>query len=106
MVAEYDFLKACLPEDFKLAMEKCQDENERLEAISRSTWANRMRVIPFSSIGKKNGLLIGLRCDEMVVILGKKEIMHKNMVVGIYPYKLSNEDSYQLLIPSEIIQQA
>lgn len=106
VVAEYDLLKACLPADFRLAMENSQDENDRLEAISMSTWANRMRVIPFSSIGKKNGLLIGLRCDEMVVRLGKEEIIHKNLVVGIYPHKLSNEDSYQLLIPSEVVQQA
>lgn len=105
VVAEYDLLKACLPEDFRMAMENHQDESDRLEAISMSTWANRMRVIPFSSIGKKNGLLIGLRCDEMTVKLGKKEILHKNLVVGIYPYKLSNEDSYQLLIPSEVVQQ-
>jgi len=104
VVAEYALLKACLPEDFKLAMENNPDENDRLEAVSMSTWANRMRLIPFSSIGKKNGLLIGVRCDEMTVKLGKKEILHKNMVVGIYPHKLSAEDSYQLLIPSEVVQ--
>lgn len=103
VVAEYELLKSCLPDDFKNAMESCQDENERLEAISMSTWGNRMRLIPFSSIGKKNGLLIGVRCDEMVVRTGKKEVLHKNLVVGIYPHKLSNEDSYQLLIPSEVV---
>lgn len=103
VVAEYDLLKSCLPDDFKNAMENHQDENERLEAISMSTWGNRMRLIPFSSIGKKNGLLIGVRCDEMVVRMGKKEVLHKNLVVGIYPHKLSKEDSYQLLIPSEVV---
>lgn len=103
VVAEYELLKCCLPEDFKKAMENQLDENARLEAVSMSTWGNRMRLIPFSSIGKKNGLLIGVRCDEMVVRMGKKEVLHKNLVVGIYPHKLSNEDSYQLLIPSEVV---
>ncbi len=106
VVAEYALLKACLPEDFKLAMENNLDENERLEAVSMSSWANRMRLIPFSSIGKKNGLLIGLRCDEIIVELGKRQLQHKNLVVGIYPHKLSAEDNYQLLIPSEVVQKA
>ncbi|CFX63548.1 Peptidase U4, sporulation factor SpoIIGA [Syntrophomonas zehnderi OL-4] len=103
VVAEYALLKTCLPEDFKLALENHPDENERLEAISMSTWSNRMRLIPFSSIGKKNGLLIGVRCDEMVVNLGKKKLQHKNLVVGIYPHKLTLEDDYQMLIPSEVV---
>lgn len=106
VVAEYALLKACLPEDFKLAMENNPDENDRLEAVSMSTWANRMRLIPFSSIGKKNGLLIGVRCDEIIVNLGKKQLQHKNLVVGIYPHKLSSEDNYQMLIPSEVVQKA
>ncbi len=106
VVAEYALLRSCLPEDFKLAMENNPDENDRLEAVSMSTWGNRMRLIPFSSIGKKNGLLIGVRCDEMIVNLGKKQRQHKNLVVGIYPHKLSSEDSYQLLIPSEVVQNA
>lgn len=106
VVAEYALLKECLPDDFKLAMENNLDESERLEAVSRSTWGNRMRLIPFSSIGKKNGLLIGVRCDEMIVKMGKKEMLHKNLVIGIYPHKLSTEDQYQLLIPSELVLKA
>lgn len=106
VVAEYALLKSCLPDDFKLAMENYQDENEKLEAVSKSTWGNRLRLIPFSSIGKKNGLLIGIRCDELSVKRGKKEILHKNLVIGIYPHKLSSEDGYQLLIPSELVLKA
>lgn len=106
VVAEYALLKTCLPEDFKMALENIPDENERLEAISMSTWANRMRLIPFSSIGKNNGLLIGVRCDEIVVNLGKRKLQHKNLVVGIYPHKLTREDDYQMLIPSEVVYKA
>ena len=104
VVAEYDFLQACLPEELRLAMMENLSEDERLEAFSRSSWGSRLRLIPFSSLGKKHGLLIGLRCDEIRIKRGHQELLHKNLVVAIYPYKLSAEDSYQLLIPSEVVQ--
>ncbi len=104
VVAEYELLKEYLPDDCKLAIENYQDDNDILQALSTSSWANRIRVIPFSSIGKKNGLMVGLRCDEIIVDPDKINSLYKNLVVGIYLDKLSAKDNYQLLIPSEILQ--
>ncbi|NLV21891.1 MAG: sigma-E processing peptidase SpoIIGA [Syntrophomonadaceae bacterium] len=104
VVAEYAFLQSCLPEELNRAMTDDINEDQRLEAFSRSSWGNRLRLIPFSSLGKKNGMLIGLRCDEVGIKIGRREMLHKNLVVAIYPYKLSAEDDYQLLIPSEVVQ--
>jgi stage II sporulation protein GA (sporulation sigma-E factor processing peptidase) len=104
VVAEYELLKECFPDDCKLAMKNFRDDNDILQALSKSSWANRIRVIPFSSIGKKNGLMVGLRCDEIIVDPGKTNILYKNLVVGIYMDKLSAKDNYQLLIPSEILE--
>ena len=73
------------------------------DKLSQSIWSNRLRLIPFTSIGKKNGLLVGVRADAIKVIIGKKDIEHKNMVIGIYQDRLSKEDKYQLLIPCEIL---
>lgn len=104
VIAEYALIKDCLPDDFRFAMEESADENSRLEALSKCSWANRLRLIPFTSIGKKNGLLIGVRCDEILVDPAKRKLFHKNLVVGIYPDRLSCEGKYELLIPSEIMQ--
>ncbi len=104
IIAEYGLLKTCLPVDFQSAMENYEDENEKLDALCATSWANRLRLIPFSSIGKKNGLLIGLRCDEIQVDKGKVSLQHKDLVVGIYTDKLSSDNHYQMLIPSEVLQ--
>lgn len=104
LVAEYGLLRDCLPDDFKQAMENVGDENEMLDGLAQSSWANRLRLIPFTSIGKKNGLLVGIRADEIIVDIGKNSIFHKNLVVGIYKERLSKEGNYQLLIPSEILE--
>jgi len=104
VVAEYTFLQSCLPEELNRAMADDLNEDQRLEAFSRSNWGSRLRLIPFSSLGKKNGMLIGLRCDEVGIKIGRREMLHKNLVVAIYPHKLSAEDDYQMLIPSEVVQ--
>ena len=104
VVAEYDLVKECFPDDCKAAMENYDDENDLLQALSNSSWANRLRLIPYSSIGQKNGLMVGFRCDAMVVDPGQIHLLYKNMVVGIYQDQLSVADRYQLLIPAEILQ--
>lgn len=105
VVAEYEFLKPCLPQDFQQAFDDARDEDDILERLSRSSWANRLRIIPFSSIGRKNGILVGVRADSILVNMGKKNVLHNNVVIGIYRDKLSQDGSYHLLIPSEIVNQ-
>jgi len=104
LIAEYGLVKECFPEDFQNAIEKNNSEAEMLDNLTQSSWANRLRLIPFNSIGKQSGLLIGVRADEIIVDTGKTNIFHKNLVVGIYKERLSNEGKYQLLIPSEILE--
>jgi len=103
IIAEYQLLKDCLPADFQEAMEDSRSQEEMLDRLSQSSWASRLRLIPFTSIGKKNGLLVGVRADDIRVSLGKNNIKHNNMVVGIYQDQLSPEGLYQLLIPLEIL---
>jgi len=105
VVAEYEFLKPCLPQDFQQAFDDNRDEDDILNRLSHSSWANRLRIIPFSSIGRKNGILVGVRADSILVNMGKKNVLHNNVVIGIYRDKLSQDGSYHLLIPSEIVNQ-
>ncbi len=104
LVAEYNFIKSCLPDDLIQVMDKPLDEGDMLEKLIHSSWASRLRLIPFSSLGKRNGLLVGIRADEIRIDHGDSPVWHKNVIIGIYLDKLSNEGNYQMLIPSEIIQ--
>ncbi len=104
IVAEYDFLKDCLPEDVQEAMENNQDEGRMLDELILSSWARRLRLIPFTSIGKSNGMLVGIRADEVMVDLGKNHPRYTNMVIGIYKGKLTSKNNYQMLVPAEIVE--
>lgn len=104
IVAEYDFLKDCLPADVREAIKRNRDESKLLDDLIESSWSRRLRLIPFTSIGKEHGMLVGVRADEVKVELGHNSPSYKNMVVGIYQGKLSTHDHYQMLIPAEIVE--
>ncbi len=104
LVAEYGVLRNYLPEDFQRALEKGASENADLEALGQSSWAGRLRLIPFNSIGKRNGMLVGVRADEVTIHNGSEQIKHRDLVVGLYLGGLSADGSYQMLIPSEVLQ--
>ncbi|WP_054694515.1 sigma-E processing peptidase SpoIIGA [Syntrophomonas palmitatica] len=103
LVAEYELLQEYLPEDFRRAVEESNNEQEVLDAVTLSSWAHRLRLIPFQSIGKKNGVLLGIRADEITLASGRKNISYRNLVIGLYRDKLSRDGSFRLLIPAEVI---
>lgn len=104
IVAEYNLIKECLPHDLRMMVEVNHSEGAMLDQIIASSWAHRLRLIPFSSIGRKNGMLLGIRADEVVLNIGSKDIQHKNAVIGIYREQLNSQGSYQLLIPADMVE--
>ena len=105
IVAEYGLLQECMPSDVSAVLGRDGGEEEVLAAISSSSWANRIRIIPFRSVGRQHGLMVGLRADEVVVRIGEEEHTHKDLIIGVYRNQLSNDQSYRMLIPSALVHQ-
>lgn len=59
----------------------------------------KIRLIPFSSLGKKDGMLIGFKPDFIVV--RQKRI--ENVCIGVYNQSLSKSGVYNALISPELI---
>lgn len=105
IVAEYKVLKEILPE----TVEEIYLEGDNLcldliTDIMKNTHAEiRFRLIPFKSIGKNNGILLGFKPDEITIIDNKNEKKVKeDVLVAIYNSKLSIEDDYSGLLHPEI----
>lgn len=62
----------------------------------------KFMLIPFSSLGNDNGLLIGFKPDY-IKIYGEEEYIRKNVLIGIYDGKLSRTNSYSSLIGLDIL---
>lgn len=71
--------------------------------INLNEYASKFRVIPFTSLGKENGLLLGLKIDNLHFEYDEQENNIKNVIVGIYNKKLSKTSNYNALIGLDII---
>ena len=64
----------------------------------------KFRVIPFSSLGKQNGLLLGFIADEVIVRTESNEKKLNQIIVGIYDKYISKSGAYTGLIGLDIIE--
>lgn len=65
---------------------------------------NRIRLIPFTSLGKQNGMLVGIKADEVLVTYDEEEYKHKDVIVGIYDKRLNKKGLYNSLIGISLIE--
>jgi len=69
---------------------------------SEKIYQYRFKVIPFSSLGNSNGLLIGFKPDY-IKIYDEDECVYDNVIIGIYDGRLSNCNLYTSLIGLDIL---
>jgi stage II sporulation protein GA (sporulation sigma-E factor processing peptidase) len=105
IIVEFQAIRDLLPNDVQGIFEKYNDDNLGLVStiMSNSIWLSRFRLIPFTSLGKENGMLIGFKPDEVEIIEddGKKDL--KDIIIGIYNKRLSNNENYKALLHPELI---
>lgn len=107
IIVQQSALKSVLPPAIMAAIDQAGQPN--LEAISAAVqgtpgWSHRLRVIPFASIGRDHGLLIGLRPDEIAVEANGQMLPVKGVVVGLHNRLLDPEGTFQALLHPEVIQ--
>ena len=74
------------------------------EDIDLGTYISKIRLIPFTSLGKANGILIGIKADEVLVELEENNININNVIIGIYNGTLSKNGKYKALIGLDILE--
>ncbi len=106
IIAEFDKIKCFIPDELQnLFANNLENSPESfLQNVTDDSFFNRLRMIPFHSIGKENGMLIGFKPDA-IEIQDKKENTKiiNDVVVGIYNSALSKNGNYQALINPEIL---
>lgn len=71
--------------------------------INNEEYMSRLRVIPFNSLGKENGMLLGLRKDYVEVFFNEEFNRVDNIIIGIYSKKISKTGVYHALLNLEIL---
>ena len=92
-----------LPEEILENIDKIigGDSNKLIEENIK--YMSKFRVIPYNSIGKQNGLMLGFKADEVKIIIDEEERTIKNTIIGIFNQSF-NSQTYSALISLEIIE--
>lgn len=101
-IVEEDKIKKILPEnDFNIIRKGL---NNSFSGLSEEVKL-RCRIIPFSSIGKEGGMMVGFKPDYIKVQNNDNsdEIIIKKIIIGIYNNKLSKIGKYEGLIGLDIL---
>ena len=75
-------------------------EDDNLEYIKK------FRVIPFKSLGKTNGMLLGFKADKVIINEEQNEKQINDVIIGIYENKLSRKGQYQALIGLDLLDRS
>ena len=66
-------------------------------------YISKLRCIPFSSLGKQSGMLLGIKADEIIVEKEDDIKVSKNVIIGIYDKSLTKRGEYRALVGLELI---
>lgn len=107
MITEYSMIRELLPEDIQKIFEQSgeNDLNAIAEIMSISKWATRFRIIPFKSLGRENGMLVGFKPDMVTIFDSGRRIQLNNIVIAIYRKNLSKDGEYNALIHPEMLKE-
>ena len=79
-------------------------EDEVIEIEEKNMYRTRLRIIPFTSVGKQNGMMIGIKSDFVKIITDVDEIINDNVIVCLYEKKFSKLGKYYGLIGLDILE--
>jgi len=103
MIVELSEIEEILPEDIKFIIREAVQEDilKMVNLPKTSPWVLKIRFIPFMSVGKENGILVGIKPDKIYLKSEGKTIT--DIIVGIYHKKLFNKKDYNALINPDIL---
>lgn len=106
IVVEKEILKKVLPESILSNLNKIigGDVPKEVYEDENLNYITKFRVIPFSSIGKENGLLLGFKSNKIKVNTEESERIIEDVIIGIYDNKLSKKENYFALIGLDILE--
>lgn len=96
IICEYECLKNAFPE-----IEMSEDSVLMFKKLSQTDFCTRIRLVPFKSLGEKNGLLLGIKSDK-VEISGNKNVVCTNAIICLFNGKLDSRGLYNAITNYEV----
>ena len=104
IVVESTLLEGAIPHEILKNLEQIigGDFNKIDEEIKKE-YMTKLKLIPYSSLGKQNGMLLGIKPD--FIEIQKEENFEKidNVIIGIYNKSLTRKGEYRALLGIELL---
>ncbi len=104
IVAEFSVVKQLLPDAIKMMYYEDKENDLNTIVCNLDNTKFKIRMIPFSSLGVRSGMLIGFKPDIVEIQNNDNKQIFKNIIIAIYNYNLSKDGTYQALINPEIFE--
>lgn len=100
VVAEFERIKNILPHNFNTLYTELYHSPESIIINDNiSEIASRLRIIPFTSLGANESMLLGFKPDAIKI----ENTLREDIIIGIYGNNLSRNKDYDALLNPEII---
>lgn len=104
IVLEHTLLYECVPKEILDNLESILGgELVKIPEEIRNEYISRLKLIPFASLGKQNGMLVGIKADSLKIIQDEQEKESKNVIIGIYNKSLTKRGEYRALIGIDLL---
>jgi stage II sporulation protein GA (sporulation sigma-E factor processing peptidase) len=103
-VVEHTLLYECIPKEILNNLENIiGGDLEKIPDKIKNEYISKLKLIPFSSLGKQNGMLLGIKAEYIKLIKEEQTNTNKNIIIGIYNKSLTKHGEYQALIGIELM---
>ena len=104
IILEHTLLYDCMPKEILNNLENILGGDfEQIPEQIKQEYIAKLKLIPFSSLGKQNGMLVGIKAQKVKIIYEEQEKEHENIIIGIYNKSLTKRGEYRALIGLELL---
>jgi len=106
IIVEYQAMDDLLPTSVGafLSSQIDPEMGEMVDIFGIEGWGKRIRLIPFTSVGKEHGVMMGFKPDQVIIDNKGRKIIKNNIIIGLCEQALCPDNSYHALVNPKTVQ--
>jgi stage II sporulation protein GA (sporulation sigma-E factor processing peptidase) len=106
IIVEYQAMDDLLPTSLGafLSSRYEPEMGELADIFGVEDWGKRLRLIPFASVGKEHGVMMGFKPDQVIIDNKGRKIIKNNIIIGLCQQALCPDNSYHALVNPKTVQ--
>lgn len=104
IVVEHTLLYECIPKEILNNLELIiGGDFKNIPEKIKEDYILKLKLIPYSSLGKPNGMLLGVKAEKIKIIKDEQVEIKDNVIIGIYNRSLTKKGEYRALMGIQLL---